>query len=210
MFDLADEILYSPKQEAVLSEIKSDVRAHFSDHPDRLEHIEGVALSARCLAMIYYADPFICECAGYLHDWDKYLPYDEMISEVDTYEIDMGVDPDLVIPLLHGKISARKLKDKYPDLPEEVFHAIDTHTTGETFPSDESAVLYIADFIEPSRPSYGSFKKIRSLVGTVDLVTLYIETYKSSLMYLINTNKYVWPRSIDIYNKLTHNNRKFN
>ncbi len=210
MFDLADEILYSPKQSAMLSEIKSDVRTHFSDHPNRLEHIEGVALSARCLAMLYRADPFICECAGYLHDWDKYLPYDEMISEVSTYKIDMGVDPNLVFPLLHGKISARKLKGKYPDLPEEVFHAIDTHTTGESNPSFESAVVYIADLIEPSRPSYGSIKKTRSMVGNVDLETLYIEAYKSTLMYLINTDKYVWPRSIDIYNKLTHNNRVFN
>ncbi len=210
MFDAFPQECYTPEQEALLSKIKLDVQQHFSDHQKRLIHIEGVALCARCMAHIYQADPFICECAGYLHDWDKYLEPDEMVDEAHRLDIDMGVNPYLVLPLLHGKISARKLQLRYPELPTEVFHAIDTHTTGETNPSSESAVVYIADLIEPSRPSYDSIEKIRSLVGEVDLNQLYLDAYKSTLLYLIETNKYVWPHSIEIFNALITNESSCN
>ena len=202
MFDAFDQEVYTPEQEAMLSQIKRDVQAHFSDHPKRYIHIEGVAACARCMAHIYHADPFICECAGYLHDWDKYLTPDEMVEEAQRYRIDMGVDPHLVLPLLHGRISACRLQERYPNLPEAVFNAIDTHTTGEIEPTRESAVVYVADLIEPSRPSYDSIEKIRGLVGQVDIDRLYLEAYKSTLLYLIETDKYIWPRSIEIFNGL--------
>ncbi len=108
------------------------------------------------------------------------------------------------MPLLHGKITAKKLPARYPALPPDVFHAIAMHTSGEPSPSLESAVLYIADLIEPTRPAYESIQKIRSLVGRTDLMSLYIDAYKSTLMYLIENNKYVWPRSIEIFNELTN------
>ena len=206
MFDAVQSDIYSSEQNVMLDKIKHDVQEHFSEQPHRYMHIEGVARCARCLAYVYQADPFICECAGYLHDWDKYLTSEELISDVKRFQIDMGVDPSLVLPLLHGRISAKKLVGMYPQLPDAVFRAIDTHTTGESCPSLESSIVYIADLIEPNRPSYDSIERIRALVGAVDLNTLYLEAYKSTLLYLIESNKYVWPESIEIFNQLIQNN----
>ncbi len=202
MFDACEAPQYTEEQLAIIQVVKADVVEHFTEQPKRLKHIEGVALCARCMAQVYGADPFICEVAGYLHDWDKYLSEDELIAQAQRYNIDMGVELQKVVPLLHGKISACKLKDVYPELPSEVFDAIDTHTTGCTQPSVESAIVYTADLIEPSRPSYDSIERIRSLVGTVSLDELYLEAFKSTLLYLIQANKYVWPQALVIYNEL--------
>ncbi len=203
MFDALEDPEYSIEQKDELTKLKSDCMSHLKDHPNRFVHIEGVSIVARRLAQIYNGDPYICECAGYLHDWDKYLNHEQSIETARDLQIDLGVDLDLVVPLLHGKITARKLKDVYPELPYEVFDAIDTHTTATVNPSKESAIVYIADLIEPSRPSYDLIESIRDLVGKVSLDVLYLEAFKSTLVYLIQTNKYVWPGSIDILNELT-------
>ena len=206
MFEIGFPKPYTHTQQEILDVIKADVKEHFADHPRRLVHIEGVAKSAYALACIYHADPFICECAGYLHDWDKYLSEDELVKQAEDLGIDMGVDLCLVLPLLHGRITAVKLKEKYPELDKSVFDAIDAHTTGEMTPTLESRVVYIADLIEPSRPDYDSIQSIRSMVGQVDLETLYLEAYRSTISYLKNTDKFIWPRSIEILNYLTSKN----
>ncbi len=198
MLEAQDETVYTPKQIAFLERLTEDTLERFADKPSRLKHTLGVRKTALGLAHIYHADSYTCQVAALLHDWDKYLVGDDLIREAENLKIDMGVDLHLVEPLLHGKITARKVPAIYPEVSASALRAIDAHTTGEMHPTHESAVIYIADLIEPGRPNYDSIQKIRSLVGKVDLKTLYYKAMSSTIQYLEDTDKYVWPGAYEI------------
>lgn len=203
------KVRYSASQEVLLARIKSDVTEHLSGKPRRLAHSLSVARCAERLAVTYGVDPFLARAAGLLHDWEKACSVSEQISHAKELGIDMGVELELVHSLLHGRVAARILPARYPELPPAVWHAIAVHTSADSDMNPLDEVLFVADGIEPLRPSSPGIERVRKLVGKASLDDLFWDSFTGGIAYVIEGGRYLYPRTIEVYNALAaRRNRK--
>lgn len=193
---------YDKDQLAYIARLEGDLKVQLAKKPKRLGHSLGVAHTAEKLALLYGADPFLARCAGTLHDWHKALSQDEVVARARELGIDMGVDLKLVAPLLHGIVTSIELPPRYPELPDEVWHAISVHTTAAPSMSALDEVLFVADGIEPGRPSTPGIEATRELVGTVSLDDVFWESFVGGIIYVLRGSRYLWPGTINTYNSL--------
>ncbi len=193
---------YTVCEQALIARLEEDIAVQLAPKPRRLAHSLSVAATAESLACLYGVDPLLARCAGILHDWDKVLSADELKARTSEHGIDMGVDLDLVVPLLHGIVAARELPALYPELPDEVFHAIEVHTTAASEMSPLDEVIFVADGIEPRRPSSPGIEATRALVGVVSLDDLFWNSFVGGVVYVLEGNRYLYPGTIDVYNAL--------
>lgn len=193
---------YEPWQRLTLMRVEADTRTQLAPKQRRLEHSLSVARMAEHLAVLYDVDPFLARVAGLLHDWDKVVPKDELLARARRLGIDLGVPLETVEPLLHGMVAARELPERYPHLPHEVWHAIACHTSAAEDMGPLDMVLFVADGIEPLRHSSMGIRQTRSLVGKVPLEDVFWDAFVGGIVYVLETGRYLYPRSIDIYNTL--------
>lgn len=196
------EASFSPEQQSEVRRLEADLRVQLAPKPKRLAHSLSVAREATHLAVLYGVDPYLACVSGILHDWCKVVPHDELIEQARVLGINMGVDLALVEPLLHGKVAALQLPERYPELPAEVWQAIDRHTTGAADMTPLDEVLFVADGIEPRRPSSEGIVASRNMVGHADLDELYFFSFAGGIVYVIQTERYLYPGTIQIYNEL--------
>ena len=195
---------YSEEQEATIVQLEADLAAHMRDvRPKRYEHSLSVAKTAESMAIRYGADPFLARCACILHDWDKVLSADEQVKRAIELGVDMGVDLELVQPLLHGLTAALTLPTRYPKLPPEIFRAISLHTVGSADMTALDKILFVADGIEPLRKPAPAIEHVREMVARgEDLGEVYVFMFSSGIEYVVNTRRYLYPGTIDVYNEL--------
>ncbi len=191
---------FSAEQTALAKELVHDLKEKLAAKPKRFNHSLGVAQTAYDLALVYGVDPFDAYVAGLLHDWDKAVPMPELIERAKGFNIDLGVEYSLVEPLLHGMVAAKELPALYPWLSSEILYAISVHTTGAAQMSALDMVLFVADGIEPGRKAVPAIESLRKHVGKVSLTQLFWESFSGGIVYVIETNRYLWPGTIDIYN----------
>lgn len=195
-------VAYAPGQQALLDRLRADVSEHLAAKPRRLAHSLSVADTAEDLALTYGVDPFSARAAGLLHDWEKAASGAEQTAHAQELGLDFGVGLELVQPLLHGVIAARTLPARYPELPDEVWHAIAVHTTAAAQMSPLDEVLFVADGIEPLRPDTPGIRRSRSLVGEVSLDDLFWESFVGGIVYVLEGGRYLYPGTVDVYNAL--------
>ncbi len=193
---------YSPEQRSLLDRLRADVTGHLSAKPRRLAHSISVADTAEHLALTYGVDPFLARAAGLLHDWEKASSVPEQVTRARELGIDLGVDLELVHPLLHGMIAARTLPSRYPELPPEVWRAIEVHTTAAAPMGPLDQVLFVADGIEPLRPDTPGILRTRSLVGEASLDDLFWASFVGGIVYVLEGGRYLYPGTVDVYNSL--------
>ncbi len=187
---------FTAEQRARLDAIESAVEGRLSGK--RLEHVKRVAQTSLWLASLYGVDLFDAAAAGLLHDWDKKLPADEL-WDVALGEGLVDARDDRIEPLLHGWTAAITLPRLFPDLPPEVFTAIERHTVGSIDMRPLDMVVYLADMIEPGREGE-PLDELRSLVGEVPLDSLFAMGCRRSLEYLLERGRYVYPGGVDVWN----------
>ena len=178
--------------------------------PKRYKHILGVADTAEALAHAYDVDPDKARLAGLLHDWDKGMRDGEIRQRAFDLGIVEEVTPWVVehMPeVLHGPTAAAALGREFPEIPEDVLHAIKCHTTGAMEMSDLDKVLYVADAIEPSR-QFDKADDLRALVGEVELDELFYQVYKFWTLTLIDHDVVLHPDTIGIWNNIAKGKSK--
>lgn len=185
-----------------VARLEADLERQLSHKRKRFLHSLSVGLTAERLAWRYGVDPYLARVSGVLHDWMKALPHDEMIARARALGIDLGVDLELVEPLLHGMVAARELPARYPELPAEVWHAIARHTLGDARMSPLDMVLFVADGIEPRRGSAPALDAQRAHVATLSLEDLFWESFADGVAYVIDTRRYLYPGTLTIYNDI--------
>lgn len=194
--DLTDE------QNAELAYLQAALYEHmYARKPRRFAHSLSVAKEAGRLARIYGVDPYLAEAAGILHDWDKVLSVDEQLQHARDAHISLGVDEHLVVNLLHGLTAAHDLRARFSELPQGVWQAIARHTTGHVDMTALDMVLFVADGTEASRPALPRIEHTRSLIGKVSLTELYWDAFVAGVIYVLETKRYLYPATLEIYNK---------
>lgn len=136
---------------------------------NRYTHTLGVAYTAVSMAMRYNPDTsnsdFIkkAELAGLLHDCAKCMDNDKKIKLCDKHKISYSSMEAAHPYLLHGKVGAFIAKSKFGIKDEDILQAITWHTTGRPNMSLLEKIIFIADYIEPSRRPIPELDEIRQL-----------------------------------------------
>lgn len=151
--------------------------------PSRFLHTIGVENTAACLAMRYSADMNLAALAGLLHDCAKNLSNDELRGESKKYGLEISEVEERQPFLLHGKLGAFYARTRYGIDEDAVLDAITWHTTGRPGMSLLEEIVFIADYIEPSRKEIPGLSEIRRLVFTDITKAVYL-TLKNTLEYL--------------------------
>lgn len=135
----------------------------------RYTHTLGVAYTAVSMAMRYNPDTsnsdFIrkAELAGLLHDCAKCMDNDKKIKLCDKHKIPYSSMEAAHPYLLHGKVGAFIAKSKFDIKDEDILQAITWHTTGRPNMSLLEKIIFIADYIEPSRRPIPELDEIRQM-----------------------------------------------
>ena len=118
--------------------------------PKRMPHVLGTAEEAAKLARRFGADETRARVAGLLHDCTKKLNMAEQLALCEQYDIRLDPLERKALKLLHAKTGAAIARHVY-GVDNEVYEAVLYHTTGRAGMSLMEKILYLADYIEPSR-----------------------------------------------------------
>ena len=121
---------------------------------ERIAHTAGCEHEAVQLAKLWGEDPEKAAVAGILHDSTKNLSYEEQLILCDKYGIILDNAQRENPKLLHAITGAALAKDLF-GVSEEISQAIRWHTTGKPDMSTLEKIIYLADYIEPTRDFEG-------------------------------------------------------
>ena len=116
----------------------------------RIPHVLGTEQTAKALAEKYGADVEKARFAALLHDATKRLSMDEQLALCERYHIALDGLERKALKLLHAKTGAALARDVF-GADDEIYNAILWHTTGKPVMTLLEKVIYLADFIEPTR-----------------------------------------------------------
>lgn len=116
----------------------------------RMAHVLGTEAEAVRLARRYGADERDARMAALLHDCTKKLFMEEQLALCELYQIPLDKLEKKALKLLHAKTGAALARDVF-GVSDAVYQAIRWHTTGKADMSLLEKIIYLADYIEPTR-----------------------------------------------------------
>jgi len=129
-------------------------RAYSMLDPARIPHVAGCEKEAVRLAQRWGVDPDDAREAAILHDITKKLAPEENFSILKECGFPVVKLENAGEKLLHSKTGAALAKTLF-GVSNEVAGAIMWHTTGKAGMSPLEKVIYVADYIEPTRDMEG-------------------------------------------------------
>ena len=127
----------------------------------RIPHVLGTEQEAIRLAERYGADVEKARVAALLHDCTKKLDMDEQLALCRRYGIELDELEREALKLLHAKTGAAIARDVF-GVDDEIYSAIRWHTTGRAGMTLLEKIMYLADYIEPSR-DFPGVDKLRAV-----------------------------------------------
>ena len=170
-----------------MKKIKKYLKKHLTK--ERYHHTVGVAYTAMSMAMKYNPQPdnnefmIKAEIAGLLHDCAKCMDNDKKIRICNKNQISYSKIEAENPYLLHGKVGAYIARKEFDILDEDINNAITWHTTGRPDMSLLEKIIFVADYIEPSRRPIPELNLIRQLAFT-DIDQAVIKILENTLKYL--------------------------
>ena len=127
----------------------------------RIPPVLGTEQEAIRLAERYGADVEKARIAALLHDCTKKLDMESQLALCDHYGIQLDELEQVSLKLLHSKTGAALARDVF-GVDEEIYNDIWWHTTGHANMTLLEKIIYLADYIEPSR-DFPGVDKLRSV-----------------------------------------------
>lgn len=127
----------------------------------RIAHVQGTEQEAVSLARRWGANEVHARRAAILHDCTKYLTLEEQLRLCERYQVKLDDMERVAVKLLHSKTGAALAEHLFGE-EEEICQAICWHTTGKAGMSLLEKILYIADYMEPTRDFEG-VERLRKL-----------------------------------------------
>ncbi len=153
--------------------------------PERLKHVAGVAYLSEKYAKKIGENADKAHIAGLLHDVAKYMNEKDFPQFSYPKEITGNVPKRIV----HQFLGAHVAKCELGICDEQVLNAIRWHTTGRINMSGIEKIVFLADFLEPSR-NYGEVDFLRKEVDK-NFENGFKLTLKRLLVYLENSGQTV-------------------
>lgn len=148
--------LYGAKPE--LSWLREKAYAHL--HPKRIPHVQGTEQEAVRLARRWGEDEGDAAEAAILHDITKKLDRKEQLQLCQRYGIITDTSETENNKLFHAKTGAALSRELF-GVPEAIRGAIRWHTTGRVGMTRLEKIVYLADYIEPTRHGFEGLEMLR-------------------------------------------------
>ena len=141
-------------REQVLEYLKSEVAKHESS--ERYEHTLSVLEEVGTLAKLFglsKEDRFKLKKAAILHDITKDFSSEKQLELCAKYGIKTDKKPGDMMPIIHQDTGAAFALDLFGEgiVEKEVYSAISCHTTGKVGMTLMDKLLFVADYLEPTR-----------------------------------------------------------
>ncbi|MCF0121333.1 MAG: nicotinate (nicotinamide) nucleotide adenylyltransferase [Oscillospiraceae bacterium] len=120
----------------------------------RIPHVAGCEAEAVKLARRWGVDADEARHAAILHDITKKCGFDEQLLLCRKYDIVTDITEKSEYKLLHSKTGAAIAQSDF-GASDDVTEAISWHTTGKADMSLLEKIIYLADYIEPTRDFEG-------------------------------------------------------
>lgn len=171
----------------------------------RLKHSFGVRDTAEIMAKKYGADIFKARIAGLIHDCAKQMDKNEIlhICVENGYKLDYITYKNPGI--MHGTAGAIIAKKVMGVEDQDILNAIEYHTTGRKDMSLLEKIIYLADYIEPSR-DFPGVDKLRELVNK-DLNQGLLLSFNSTIELIISRGDLIHLNTIDARNYIICNEK---
>ena len=146
---------------SITSEMLESLREQVAKEtsPDRFAHVLAVVDTAAEMARIYCPESeSLVRAAALLHDVTKEKGFEWQVEALDRY----GASAELNAPAtLHAVTAALIIPERYPEFAcAEIINAVRYHTTGRADMSIIEKIIYLADYIEPTR-KYEGCRRLR-------------------------------------------------
>ncbi len=178
--------------------IKQYLEAELST--SRYLHTIRVVDTAVEIARLYNVDVIQVKVAAMLHDITKEKPVEWQKKILEENE---ATDQYLltVVPIMHAYTGSVFAKSKFGIDDEVVLDAIKYHTIGNPAMDDVAKVVYIADYIEPSRVQE-NVEKIRTLIGNESLNKIIKVIIENEVLYFNRIGKEIHPKTKELYKSI--------
>ena len=171
-----------------LTDIKKDLKNRLSER--RYVHSAGVAASAYILAEKYGYNPKKAELAGWLHDCAKEMKLEEMQDIIDEHNLQVDESMRSCLALLHGPAGSIMAKTIYGIKDRDIQNSIFFHTTGRPQMELLDKIIFLADYIEPSRDFPGINIIRRNAQKNLD--TAVLSAYDATIRHLLDQKEYIY------------------
>jgi predicted HD superfamily hydrolase involved in NAD metabolism len=165
----------------------------------RYQHTLGVVKTAIMLAEKYGGEKKKAELAAIFHDYAKYRSIEEMMAVVRSEAMDQKL-LTYGKELLHGPVGAYFVSTEIGIRDEAVLNGIRYHTTGRANMTLLEKIIYLADYIEPSRDFQG-VNEVRVLAEK-SLDEALLLAIGNTINHLVTQNQPVFPDTLAAYNEL--------
>jgi predicted HD superfamily hydrolase involved in NAD metabolism len=160
------------------------IKAYLKDRVSekRFNHVLGVCDTAVKMAECYGYNKEAAKLAALIHDIAKNMEDSELTKLVSSRGYELDAIESNSPQLLHGLAAAIIGKEEIEIEDEEIFNSVRYHTTGREKMSQLEKIIYLADYIEPSR-NFPGVEELRALA--------FKDLDAAVLMALENTIRYV-------------------
>ena len=142
-----------------LSWLRAKVMPYLTEK--RIAHVLGCENEAVSLANRWGEDPERAAVAGILHDITKKLSAEEQLKLCEKYGIINDAAEVANPKLLHAKTGAAFARELF-GIEDDIYGAIRWHTTGKPDMTLLEKIIYLADFVEPTR-DFPGVEELREL-----------------------------------------------
>jgi len=169
-------------------------------HHPRYLHSKGVVETALELNSYYLLneDHERIKISGMLHDITKNYSNDEQLEILkkmyDVIPLDLLKAPSI----FHAFTGSYIARTKYNILDEDILNAIFYHTTGRPKMTNLEKLIFLSDFIEPSRIGE-CFDEVRKL-AFVDIDKAITKMYEEEFKFINKNGGFIYALSLNAYN----------
>lgn len=166
----------------------------------RYQHSLSVCKTAVELSVRYGGDIEKAKIAGLVHDYAKELDKVILLKYVKQFDIMLDDVMKIQMELLHGIVGAEIVSAEFEIYDRDVLNAVRFHTTGRVNMSLLEKIIYLADYIEPTR----NFKGVEDLrkVALSDIDKATLMAFDHTIQYVISQRKLLHPDTIHARNSI--------
>ncbi len=164
----------------------------------RYAHSLATMKASSELAKYHNIDIYKAEVAALLHDCAKCYTDSKKLEMAKRYKMDITPSEKENPDLLHQRLGSIVAMRDYGVTDTEILSAIECHTTGKPDMNNLEKLIFISDFIEPTRKSFYAMENIRELAKhSLDMALVAI--LESTIQYLLDQKKEIDERSLETY-----------
>ncbi len=192
-----------------IHEIKERISNFVSEK--RMKHTLAVAEEAKKIASLYKMSRQECEkmyIAGLLHDITKECPFEKQLELCRKFGEAWSESDEKSPKVFHSVTGALMARELFPDIADDfICLAIRSHTTGREDMTLGEKILYLADYIEPTRTFSDCVELRKMFYNTNDfsiehLDKILLASFDMTLTSLISDGSYIHEKTVCARNYL--------